>query len=167
MISPLVIELKKHRRELTPFALTLYEIITETKPEVVFEIGVRHGYSTRTILAALHENKKGKLYSCDIRNCKCEMPDEFKPYWDFKRISSSDYYKQWNLPIDILLIDGNHHYETAKSDFENYSKFVKKDGYILLHDTISWEGSRKFFQEITYPKINFLWRDGLGIIQKV
>jgi len=136
------------------------------KPEVIFEIGVCRGYSTKTVLSALKENKKGKLYSCDVKNRLSSVPDNLKEYWDFKQISSLEYHKEWKLPIDILIIDGNHEYKIAKADFENYEKFVKKGGYIFFHDTISWEGSKKFFQEIEYPKIEFPWCDGLGLIQK-
>jgi cephalosporin hydroxylase len=36
--------------------------------------------------------------------------------------------------VDFLFIDGNHEYEYIKSDFENYSKFVRPGGYIGFHD---------------------------------
>ena len=150
---------------MSPFALMIYEVVREMKPELVFEIGVCKGYSTKTILSALEDNKKGKLYSCDIKDRSDIIPEELKEYWDFKQINSLDYHKQWNLPIDILIIDRDHSYEMAKADFENYEKFVKNGKYIFFHDTVSWEGSKKFFQEIKYPKINFPWVDGMGLIQ--
>jgi len=52
--------MKLMRRAMNPFVLTLFEIVKESKPEVVFEIGIRAGQSTRTILAALQENNFGK-----------------------------------------------------------------------------------------------------------
>ena len=165
-MNDIILEIKKYRGEMAPFALILYELLIESKPDVVFEIGTRHGYSTRTILSALEENKKGKLYSCDIQNPKFDLPEHLSLYWNFKRINSLDYHKEWKLPIDVLVIDGDHHYDMAKSDFENYEKFVKKGGYIFMHDTVSWEGVTKFLPEIKYPKINFKWVDGMALVQK-
>jgi len=36
--------------------------------------------------------------------------------------------------LDWLFIDGMHHYDTAKQDFENYGPLVKPGGIIALHD---------------------------------
>jgi cephalosporin hydroxylase len=36
--------------------------------------------------------------------------------------------------LDFLFIDGDHSYEGVKQDFEMYSSFVKKGGYIGFHD---------------------------------
>jgi len=158
-------------RETTPYILTIYEFVKNTKPEVIFEIGTRNGISTLAFLSALAENQKGKLYSIDRKNClprvKTWLTDELAKYWKFHQADSRNFYKKWNKEIDILLIDGDHSYETCKADFENYGKFVKKGGYIFMHDTNSWEGVKRFFPEIKYPKINLAWSDGMGIVQKI
>lgn len=39
-----------------------------------------------------------------------------------------------NEKLDFLFIDGDHSYEGVKQDFEMYSPFVKKGGYIGFHD---------------------------------
>jgi len=36
--------------------------------------------------------------------------------------------------VDFLWIDGDHSYEGCKADFENYSRFVREDGLIGIHD---------------------------------
>jgi cephalosporin hydroxylase len=36
--------------------------------------------------------------------------------------------------LDFLFIDGDHTYEGVKQDFEMYSPFVKKGGYVGFHD---------------------------------
>ncbi len=36
--------------------------------------------------------------------------------------------------VDLLFIDGDHTYEGVKQDYEMYKEFVRKDGYIILHD---------------------------------
>jgi len=159
-------ELKRVQKDMSPFALTIYEIITEWKPEVVFEIGVCRGCSTKAVLSALEDNQKGILYSIDLKDRTKSIPDNLAKKWRFYQADSRKFYKNWDKPIDLLIIDGSHRYDVAKSDFENYSKFVKEGGYILFHDTVSLEGSKRYFKEIKYPKVNFPWVDGMGIIQK-
>lgn len=43
--------------------------------------------------------------------------------------------KEWEREIDLLFIDGNHHYEDVKRDFKQWSRFMAPDGLILLHDS--------------------------------
>lgn len=39
--------------------------------------------------------------------------------------------------VEFLFIDGDHYYEPAKADFENYSSFVVDDGWIAFHDIMN------------------------------
>jgi len=164
-----VLQMKQMRRAMNPFVLTLYEIVLESKPEVVFEIGVRAAQSTRTILSALKESGQGKLYSCDVKDFSDRViPEDLKERWNFKRMPSGEYVKEWTLPIDILFIDGAHDYENARLDFHNYAPFVKEGGYIFLHDVCHGEpyGVGRLFNEIRWPKIALGYKAGFGIIQK-
>lgn len=36
--------------------------------------------------------------------------------------------------LDFLFIDGDHHYEGVKADYEMYSRYVRKGGIIAFHD---------------------------------
>ena len=76
--------------------------------------------------------------------------------------------KVWNRNIDILFIDGSHDYESVKSDFYNWSKYLDDEGVILMHDTnVQDFGVRKLFLEIKgYYKFEFPHSAGLGIITK-
>ena len=51
---------------------------------------------------------------------------------------------------DLIFIDGGHDYLTVKSDFENYSKHLNKNGVIVLHDIKSniVKGVPKFWKEL-------------------
>ena len=40
-------------------------------------------------------------------------------------------------PYDLIFIDGGHSYETVKKDFNNYSRVLKKNGVIIMHDIFS------------------------------
>jgi predicted O-methyltransferase YrrM len=53
-----------------------------------------------------------------------------------------------NKTIDFLFIDGDHSYKAVKSDFENYSKFVRKGGIIAFHDIIYSEGVNRIWNEV-------------------
>jgi len=77
-----------------------------------------------------------------------------------------DVLKGWNKPINILHIDGTHDYESVKQDFDGWSTFVKQDGVILLHDTISYRHHvGRLFNEIdNYYKLERQQSEGLGIL---
>jgi predicted O-methyltransferase YrrM len=54
-----------------------------------------------------------------------------------------------NLEYDLLFIDGDHSYGMVKSDFENYSKLVKKNGIIVFDDySKKWKEVIKFVDTI-------------------
>ena len=39
-----------------------------------------------------------------------------------------------NEELDLLFIDGDHTYDGVKNDFERYSKYVKRGGFIIFDD---------------------------------
>jgi len=41
----------------------------------------------------------------------------------------------WNESLDFLFIDGNHTEEACRVDFEDWERFVTRDGVILFHDS--------------------------------
>ncbi len=64
------------------YILVLYEIVLESDAESVLEIGVgTKAQSTRTILSALQENKKGKLISIDNSGGNRGIDGGVAEYW--------------------------------------------------------------------------------------
>lgn len=65
--------------------------------------------------------------------------------------------------IDFLFIDGDHHYEAVKKDFELYSPLVRSGGIIGFHDINSRdiEGveAGRFFAELDPAKCEALQAD--------
>lgn len=55
--------------------------------------------------------------------------------------------KGWDRPIGLLWIDGDHRYESVKSDFFGWEPFVVEGGVVAFHDTYSWEGVRRVVDE--------------------
>lgn len=47
---------------------------------------------------------------------------------------SRDIGKNWNIMLDICMIDGNHDTIFPKTDIFNFMSWIKKDGYILVDD---------------------------------
>lgn len=76
--------------------------------------------------------------------------------------------KSWSYdPIDILHLDGTHHYPDVKCDFETWFPFVKQDGVVLLHDVCVPEFTvKEYFNEIPYPKGWFRHSAGLGVVSR-
>lgn len=47
---------------------------------------------------------------------------------------SNEAFKNWDQPIDVLFIDGDHSYQGCLDDWNNFSSFVRSDGYVFFHD---------------------------------
>lgn len=47
---------------------------------------------------------------------------------------STDFADTFPDSIDLLFIDGNHEYEAVLRDYEDWSKYIKAEGIIALHD---------------------------------
>lgn len=52
-------------------------------------------------------------------------------------LQSQDVSKCWESSIDLLWIDGDHRYEEVREDLFCWSKFVKPEGLIALHDSLN------------------------------
>ena len=42
--------------------------------------------------------------------------------------------RQWATPLSLVFIDGGHSFETARTDYEAWSKHILSGGYLLIHD---------------------------------
>lgn len=136
----------------TTFGKWIYCLVRATKPEVMIETGVAHGYSSWIILNAMHKNGKGKLYSVDLPNNDTNaaynfgkttpqtgwlVPDKLKSQWE---LHLGDAYQL--LPqlieklkqIDIFFHDSDHSYEHMKFEFNTMYPAVKKEGIIVSDD---------------------------------
>ena len=84
-----------------------------------------------------------EMFSENIKKCQLEK------YVTAVKGDSRLISKKWNMPIDILFIDGSHEYEDVKADFYSFYPFVKKGGWIALHDIKGmWPGVTRFWKEI-------------------
>ncbi len=155
------------------FAVKLVEFI---KPEVVVDLGVDYGFSA----FAFALSNIGTVYGIDWfqgdeyagHRTTYERVLAEKENLDLRNVviikaEFAEAARSWDRKIDVLHIDGDHGYESVKQDFEQWASFVRDDGIILMHDTMSFpEDVGRFYDELQLPKFNFTHSHGLGVVCK-
>jgi hypothetical protein len=165
-----------------------YDLIANTKPKVVVELGTHKGNSLFSFAQAIKDlNLKTELHAVDtwegdehagfygeeVYETFLEIKDKY--YKDVNIIPHKMYFdeavdKFEDNSIDILHIDGLHTYEAVKHDFETwFPKVKKKTGIILLHDVCEKSddfGVYKLWEELKkkYKTITFEHYHGLGVL---
>jgi len=145
---------------LRPFWLNEQEVpflaqqTTKAKNTIV-EIGCAYGGSTTVFLLNKRDgvqvysidpfvqDSKGESLHASEQDCRfaveqaliSKSKNESIRNWYLINGYSHDVVKSWDKQIDLLFIDGSHHYEDVKRDFEQWSGFVAPDGKILIHDS--------------------------------
>jgi len=67
---------------------------------------------------------------------------------EVRRAHSRDAAKNWNRPIRILWIDGDHSYQGCKEDFDLFSPYLADGAVVAFHDTLNtFEGPIRVFVE--------------------
>jgi hypothetical protein len=111
----------------------------------VLEIGVAEGASAVALRQAM--NREGTLYLVDPFHLSRVRPLNFlrraakravcsgqgaRTVWieAFSQIAV----RGWKLPIDFLLIDGDHREESVEQDWNDWSSFVAGNGVVAFHD---------------------------------
>ena len=136
----------------------LYNLSNQLNNAIIVEIGSHKGRSS-CCLAAGALNNNSKVYCIDIweNYINIDFPTEwgtetfsdpnifiefknninkygFHDIINYIQGNSNDIGSKWEMPIDLLLIDGDHSYEGIKNDYEKWSPFMVKNGLILFHD---------------------------------
>ncbi len=119
----------------------LYNTVIQLSAQVILELGVRSGESTKAFLEACKETG-GKLISIDIVDCSQVSADK---HWQF--IQSDDLDIPWDKDIDILFIDTSHTYEQTLAELKKFAPYVKKGGKIILHDTVVYPDVLKALED--------------------
>ena len=144
--------------------LLLYSLAKKLSPNsVIVEIGSYLGAST-TFLAAGAKENSSQVYCVDTwkNDAMSEGPrdtfDEFISNTDLYRKlivpirgKSVDVGREFDKPIDMLFLDGDHSYEACRVDVETWLPKVKPGGSILLHDYGWSEGVRQVVKKFVKP----------------
>lgn len=165
-----------------------YDLVSNTKPKTIVELGTHKGNSLFSFAQAIKDNKLDtKLHGVDTWEGEKHAGyyDE-SVYESFLKITK-EYYKNVDIiphkmyfddavkefkdnSIDILHIDGLHTYEAVKHDFETWLPKVNKGtGIILFHDVVEKKedfGVYKLWEELQrkYKTITFTHYHGLGMM---
>jgi len=137
---------------------------------VIVEIGSWKGKST--ICLALGSLTAGgeKIYAVDPHKPLAEegyiedTEAEFRKNISEARVdgqvvpmvmSSEEAAKDWNKPIRLLWIDGDHRYQEVKRDFLLWEPHVVDGGIIAMHDTIRKKGPKRVLWENIFRSDRF------------
>lgn len=156
----------------TEQAYQMAELIIETKPKVVVEIGVFKGQSlTAQAFALRNNNDGGKIYGIDpwskeraveggtdpandewwtkkidldqiCNDCMKNIRDHRLEEWVVIIRSASQFCYDLFPRIDQLYIDGCHSELASTRDVINYAPRVKEGGYIFMDDC-DWSTTQK------------------------
>ncbi len=108
--------------------------------QVYLEIGVARGQSLA--IASLAAKPGVQVYGIDIINWSDrdenikKLLDIYDKHakWNFIEGDSQVEARAWQLPIDVLFIDGDHAYEGVKKDIISWFPHVKSGGTIMFDD---------------------------------
>ncbi len=152
----------------------IHDLVIDTKPKSVVEIGTGTGFSTAWILLALNQNQRGTVFTFDsvLR----------KPYaWKVAGIPD-DRVRRFNLrfdcaekvlpkKIDFVFHDAGHFFEHVESDLKQVLPRLSAKAVICIHDIIysfdMGEKVKKWFGEMdgwVYEEKKF--GCGLGIARR-
>lgn len=170
--------IKQTKEEIAEFI----EFITlNTSIKYVIEVGAFCG-GTALIWAQIVEPLGGKILTIDLHFGHKRIPPVYRnTRWgrfvqefqgrsqDEKTIGSIKKCLDGRA-VDFLFIDADHSYEAVKKDFENYSPFVRKKGWIAFHDIAnSTVGVKDFWAELKprFENKEFIVGAGIGVIKWV
>ena len=147
----------------------LYKTARELLPDsIIVEIGSFKGRSTSCLAFGCVGTKK-RVYSIDTFNGNehdffdREFYNTFINNLDYNKLleyvtpligDSSSIAKKWELPINMLFVDGSHKYQDVLNDFKNFYPFVIEGGIIAFHDiTPGWKGCYDAWNDVIVKKL--------------
>lgn len=106
----------------------LYDLAGLVPPEgCMVNIGVEYGAS---VVCLRQGNPSARLFAIDLDNSRlAENVSAVFVTGDSRKIV-----KTWSVPIHLLFVDGDHHWETVFSDLNGFGKLVVGGGWVALHD---------------------------------
>ncbi|HLG90823.1 MAG TPA: class I SAM-dependent methyltransferase [Candidatus Saccharimonadales bacterium] len=69
---------------------------------------------------------------------------------DSQSVEANNFVRDLNIEFDILFIDGDHSYNGVRNDYYNHLEFVKKGGFLIFHDSVSFPEVGRFVNELKH-----------------
>lgn len=147
----------------------------KTAPGEILEIGSFKGKSTIILAKAAALQGNATVHAVDPMIAPSEtdpdLGDDQSSFPDFERnitehgVSerirlhqkfSHELAENWELPIRLLWIDGDHTYEGTKRDFEGFADHLSDGAIVAIHDVLhEFEGGVRVFIENILLSPNF------------
>lgn len=115
--------------------LIMYAFIRSMKPKKVVEIGTYRGVTALYLAHALHDNKKGHLWTCDPYDH--EQEETFSKFPELKKYITYEKKKGKDLDvddIDFLFVDGFHEKPYVLAEIEALFPRLTKKSVVFFHD---------------------------------
>jgi len=143
----------------------LCEIREGSRIQCIVDIGVDYGFSTfhfaRDFPDAVVVGVSDFLLHSDSESWVRRHLHQF-PNVRIIRGDPAAIGRDFNDPIDLLHIDGDHSYEGVSRDFHTWSRLVRPGGCVIFHDTEAFPGVRALFDELPGKKKELKEHYGLG-----
>lgn len=143
----------------------LCEIGDQTAVKCIVDIGVDFGYSTFTFAKDFPSAEVFGISEFDLHGDSESWVlahlNQF-PNLRIIRDVSPTVSLGFSKPIDILHIDGDHAFNSVRSDFDSWSQWVRPGGRVLFHDIEAFASVRSFFDALPGRKKEIKEHHGLG-----
>lgn len=145
--------------------IAIQEIIWEVKPDLIIETGIAHGGSLILSASILELIGHGQVLGIDI-DIRSQNRKSIENHFLSKRIQmieGSSIDKEIASKVEkiakekkriVVILDSNHTHEHVLKELELYSKFVKKDSYLIVLDTIIEDMEEDSFPDRSWNKNN-------------
>jgi SAM-dependent methyltransferase len=186
------------------FGFIYYALARTLRPKHILVIGSGYGFSVACFALALRDNGAGRLSFVDPSYSMLadgpfktvggtsQWDDEVKVSRRFERFGVTDLvthyrmrsdeffarYEDLGLPeLDVAFIDGNHSYVNVRGDFHGALRRMRRNGYLLLHDTniyvrelVRHAGVKRWLKKVKARKdlfevIDFPFSSGVALVR--
>jgi predicted O-methyltransferase YrrM len=186
------------------FGFLYYALARMLRPKHVLVIGSGFGFSVVCLGLGLRDNARGRLTFVDPSysvltdgpfktvggTSQWDDPQKVKRHFarfgvegvvTHYRLRSDEFFAEFAdfrlPPIDLAFIDGSHAYEDVRHDFLATLRHVRKNAYILLHDTniyvrewVRHAGVKRWLKSVRQEKalfemVDFPFASGVAIVR--
>lgn len=96
----------------------------------------------------LRDYDKDGLYREFLGNLRGAHLDSRVRPWRMDTQAAARAWAERAEPIGLLFIDADHDYEAVKADFEAWSPFVAKGGFVVFDDVPNWPGPTRLVSRL-------------------
>jgi len=135
----------------------LYQLVRLIRPACAIEVGVYKGAASCHIAQALKENAmKTQLHLVDISEAFLDITRRqlqafgLDDYAVFHCADAADITDREELPqAEFIFLDAQNSEKSVERYLNNFLPLVKPGGFLLLHNTILWNGARTNANRLT------------------